>query len=101
MTVTIATRVTAVQYWEEAGMRVSTRTIVRNCLLVLLVTVPLTGGSAQEQERVNAEDGLAIKGYDAVAYFADGRATEGKSEYEYTWDNVRWRFVSDAHRGQF
>ena len=82
-------------------MRVGTRGVVRNCLLVLVVTVPLTGGSAQEQSDVNAEDGVAIKGYDSVAYFTDGRAMEGKSEFEYKWDDVHWRFANATHRDEF
>src|SRR5262249_24063719 len=87
--------------WQEGIMSVTRRSIARGCLLVLVVMLPLTGGSAQEQPHVNAEDGVAIKGYDSVAYFTDGRATEGTSEFEYKWDNVRWRFANATHRDEF
>jgi hypothetical protein len=46
-------------------------------------------------------DRIAIKGYDTVAYFTDGKATKGSSSYEYLWDDARWQFASLAHRDLF
>jgi YHS domain-containing protein len=43
---------------------------------------------------------LAIKGYDPVAYFTDGKPTRG-TEYEYEWDEHRYRFASAEHRDLF
>ena len=82
-------------------MRLSARSLARLYLLVILATAPVTAVIAQEQQRVNAENGVAIKGYDTVAYFTDGRPTEGKPDYQYSWDDVVWRFASVAHRDQF
>ncbi|MCB9799146.1 MAG: YHS domain-containing protein [Candidatus Omnitrophica bacterium] len=48
-----------------------------------------------------AEDGLALKGYDAVAYFTDQEAVRGKGDYEYEWQGAKWRFASDEHRKLF
>ena len=44
---------------------------------------------------------LAIKGYDPVAYFTDGKPTLGSPEIEYDWDEYRFRFVSVDHRELF
>ena len=44
---------------------------------------------------------LAIKGYDPVAYFTDGKPTHGLPEIEYEWDEQRYRFASEAHRELF
>ena len=44
---------------------------------------------------------LAIRGYDPVAYFTEGRATAGSADFEHTWDGYRYRFVSAAHRELF
>ena len=38
------------------------------------------------------EEPLAIKGYDPVAYFTDGKPTPGLPEIEYEWDEHRYRF---------
>jgi hypothetical protein len=47
------------------------------------------------------EPKLSISGYDPVAYFTDGKPVQGKSEIEYLWHKLRWRFASDAHRELF
>jgi hypothetical protein len=44
---------------------------------------------------------VAIKGYDTVAYFTEGRARKGKKEFEFSWRNAHWYFVSAAHREMF
>jgi enamine deaminase RidA (YjgF/YER057c/UK114 family) len=47
------------------------------------------------------EPKLSISGYDPVAYFTDGKPVQGKSEIEYLWHKLRWRFASPAHRDLF
>ena len=47
------------------------------------------------------EPKLSISGYDPVAYFTDGKPVQGKSEIEYLWHKLRWRFASPAHREMF
>jgi YHS domain-containing protein len=44
---------------------------------------------------------LAIKGYDPVAYFTDGKPVRGLLEIEYDWDERRYRFSSAEHRELF
>src|SRR6516165_2817990 len=43
------------------------------------------------------ETTLAIKGYDPVAYFTDGKPVQGAPAFEYAWDEHRWRFSSAEH----
>jgi hypothetical protein len=50
---------------------------------------------------VAAEAPLAIEGYDPVAYVTDGKPTRGIPEYEYQWDEHRYRFASAEHRDLF
>ena len=47
------------------------------------------------------EPKLSISGYDTVAYFTDGKPVQGKSEFEYLWHKLRWRFASGEHRDLF
>jgi enamine deaminase RidA (YjgF/YER057c/UK114 family) len=47
------------------------------------------------------EPRLSISGYDPVAYFTDGKAVQGKPEFEYVWRKLRWRFASGEHRDLF
>jgi len=44
---------------------------------------------------------LALKGYDPVAYFTEGRPTPGNSQFESNWDEARYRFASDQHMSMF
>ena len=46
-------------------------------------------------------EGVAIKGYDPVAFFTDKMPIKGIPEYEYKWRGARWRFASTAHREEF
>jgi YHS domain-containing protein len=45
--------------------------------------------------------GLAIKGYDPVAYFTLGKPVKGKKEFEYKWQDARWRFSNEDHLNLF
>jgi hypothetical protein len=50
---------------------------------------------------VDRNTGLAINGFDPVAYFTDGTPRPGKGEFEYTWEGAVWRFSNDGNRGAF
>ena len=45
--------------------------------------------------------GIAINGYDPVAYFTENRAMKGSEEYSYEWLGTTWHFVSAKHRELF
>jgi len=55
---------------------------------------------AQDSDRANLPR-LALKGYDPVAYFTDGHPVQGKPDYEFIWDEARYRFTSDEHLAMF
>lgn len=48
-----------------------------------------------------SSEGLALRGYDAVAYFREGAAVEGRAEFEQEWNGARWRFQSAENRDEF
>ena len=45
--------------------------------------------------------GIAIKGYDTVAYFRDGKPAKGSSEYSHSWKGATWHFSGAANRDLF
>jgi hypothetical protein len=45
--------------------------------------------------------GLALKGYDPVAYFTEGKAIQGRKEFTYEYADAKWRFVNAANRALF
>ncbi len=44
---------------------------------------------------------LALKGYDPVAYFTEGKAVEGRKEFTHDYANAKWRFTSATNRDRF
>lgn len=45
--------------------------------------------------------GVAIKGYDTVAYHTEGKALKGSSKISHKWNDAKWYFVSEANRDLF
>lgn len=45
--------------------------------------------------------GLAIKGYDPVAYFTLGKSVKGKNMFEHKWQDAIWRFANEDHLNLF
>lgn len=45
--------------------------------------------------------GKAIRGYDPVAYFTQGKPVKGDSEYTYDWNGTTWYFSSKQHQDLF
>ncbi len=49
----------------------------------------------------SAFDDIAVQGYDAVAYFKDGKPVKGAKEFSTTWNGAEFRFASAANRDAF
>lgn len=65
--------------------------------LILLLSVP---AFAQQSEIFQTSEG-AIRGYDPVAFFNEGKALSGSKEFYYDWKGARWFFVSTDHLEMF
>jgi hypothetical protein len=57
--------------------------------------------ASDNQLAVNLTTGLAISGFDPVAYFTDGKALFGRPELELNVDGSVWRFTNEGNRGAF
>src|SRR5882757_4266171 len=66
-------------------------------LVLLVAALPMVTSMASAA--IDAP--LAIQGYDPVAYFTDAKPTRGTPEYEYQWNEHRYRFASAEHRDLF
>lgn len=77
-----------------------------SALLTLFMTV-----NAMAAERINtlekkglfgyAPNGIAIRGYDTVAYFTEGKPVEGKDAFSTEWEGATWKFASQNHLDLF
>lgn len=57
--------------------------------------------ATDNQLAVNATTGLAISGFDPVAYFTEGKALFGRAEFELNLEGSVWRFNNEGNRGAF
>lgn len=74
------------------------------CLLagIWLVCSGLTAQAATtERIVVNRFSGIAIEGFDPVAYFVDGGPELGKAEFEANLWGAVWRFRNEGNRASF
>jgi YHS domain-containing protein len=69
----------------------------------LVVLSFAVSSAAWSKDPVNSSlfGNTAIHGYDPVAYFTDGKAVAGKSEFEFAWKGAKWRFTTAEHRDLF
>jgi hypothetical protein len=74
---------------------------VRWLIVALVVAVAVGAGTAMYLQDTTQDEKIAIKGYDPVAYFVEGRPVEGSPDFEYVWQDARWRFASAENRDLF
>lgn len=44
---------------------------------------------------------MALRGFDAVAYFVVDNAVEGNKSYEYVWNGAKWYFANAENLDKF
>jgi hypothetical protein len=59
------------------------------------------GAATTEMVVVNRHTGLAIDGFDPVAYFVDAMPKEGRAELELRSGGATWRFHNEGNRAAF
>jgi len=69
--------------------------------LTLLLLTASANTFALDEINTSFFGNLAIKGYDAVAYFTEDRAVEGSENHELEWKDANWRFSSAANLAAF
>ncbi len=66
-----------------------------------IVTPPGLQAATDNQLAVNSGNGLAISGFDPVAYFTEGKAIFGRPDVELNVEGAVWRFSNEGNRGAF
>jgi YHS domain-containing protein len=70
-----------------------------SCLLLLVLALP---AFAQSKSLLNLDkNGVAIQGYDPVAFFADHKPVKGKPEFPARHGGALYYFASPEHRDRF
>ncbi len=64
----------------------------------IMVSLFLLAACSSQAASINVNsEGVAIKGYDTVAYFTQGRPIPGNKEFHHMWENAMWFFSSQEH----
>lgn len=70
------------------------------CLVLFISLVAPAAIWAKSYVNTNWQ-GVAIKGYDTVAYFTEGRPIKGNKQFEYQWQGAKWRFANQKNLEMF
>lgn len=69
--------------------------------LVILSMVAVFAQDPLRKKHFNLEDGIAIQGYDPVAYFVKSEAVEGKKDLSTVYQGITYYFSSAENRELF
>src|ERR1051326_1205769 len=72
----------------------------KEILLTAFLVVSVTSLFAQKAEVFNPSN-KAIRGYDPVAYFTEGKPVKGNETLTYHWNNADWYFSSAQNLNLF
>jgi YHS domain-containing protein len=76
------------------------RILIASLVSLIIAAVPTAVWA--KKTYINADrQGVAIKGYDTVAYFTEGRPVKGNKQFEYSWQDAKWRFANEKHMEMF
>lgn len=74
--------------------------MIRPLLVIILLTLSVTYSSAQTSNYFSL-DGVAIRGYDPVAYFKENTPVEGSKQFSYSWEGTEWHFKNQENLNAF
>lgn len=74
------------------------KTIFLTSLLGMLL---VWGQETLRKTHFNLENGLAVQGYDVVAYFKVSKALKGSKEFSLVYNGIRYQFTSAENKETF
>lgn len=80
-----------------------TRRTLAGAILAAVLVSGAVGAAAEETARINTlgGEGVAIRGYDPVAYFVSGGPRLGRPDITAQHGGATWRFADAANRAAF
>ncbi len=70
-------------------------------LFTTITALLFTALAFSQEVKFSGKEGVAIKGYDPVAYFTLQKAVKGSDEFTLSWSGSKWRFSSKANLDSF
>lgn len=70
-------------------------------LLITTGLILVTLFSVAQKSEIYSPSGIAINGFDAVAFYNDSKAVKGNDAFSYSWKNANWLFSSQQNLDSF
>jgi hypothetical protein len=70
--------------------------VMKRVLFVTIALVSVCSVVSAQKSSIYAPKGIALDGYDAVAFFKQGKPVKGSSAYALQWNNTQWLFADKA-----
>lgn len=70
-------------------------------LMFVLIATDAFSQDLNRQKQFNLDNGVAVKGYDAVAYFTQNKAVKGKSEFAVIHQGIKYLFATNTNKEEF
>ena len=74
---------------------------MRTSLMSLVFILLCPGAALAQKAPIYSDSAGAIRGYDPVAYFTQGRPVKGSPVFTHRWNGATWRFASAENRDRF
>jgi len=74
---------------------------MKKSVIILSVMFFAVANVFAQKSEVFVSSDAAIRGYDPVAYFTQGKPVKGSKEYTVSWKGVNWYFSSAANEAAF
>ncbi len=73
----------------------------RRAFVSAVASVAFATGALAQSATPGAGPRVALKGYDPVSYFTDGKPVQGSKEFTFAFDDTTYWFKSAEHRDKF
>jgi hypothetical protein len=70
-------------------------------LFIVIAFIGMVSTVHAQKSAVYAPDGIALNGYDAVAFFTQAKPVKGSSDYSFKWEGANWLFSTRADLESF
>jgi YHS domain-containing protein len=70
-------------------------------VLLAAALFALAAPALAQKSEIYTSWGTAIRGYDPVAFFTEGKPVEGSRQFTHKWKGATWRFASARNRDAF
>lgn len=70
-------------------------------LLIAVISASTFAQTSKSAKHINTENGIAIQGYDPVAYFENSKAIKGNKEITATFQDATYYFSSKKNKATF